>query len=220
MSKKKIIYVILALLAVAGLVFAGFHFIEYPLRLKSVEVSEYEGENLSSLDDFVENSIKGPQYIDREAYELKIKNTKNGDLKYSYDDILNNFQSYEKRVTLNCVVGWSVDILWRGVLVRDIIGKHNVPEDAKIIIFRSHDDYSTSFPVEYIMDNDIIMAHTINGMELPPENGFPFQLVAESKYGYKWIKWITEIEFSDDESFRGYWESRGYSNSGDLNEEF
>jgi DMSO/TMAO reductase YedYZ molybdopterin-dependent catalytic subunit len=55
---------------------------------------------------------------------------------------------------------------------------------------------------------------------LPPERGFPFQLVAESKWGYKWIKWVTEIELTDDAGYRGYWESRGYSNIGDLDKEF
>jgi DMSO/TMAO reductase YedYZ molybdopterin-dependent catalytic subunit len=38
--------------------------------------------------------------------------------------------------------------------------------------------------------------------------------------GYKWVKWITEIELSDDEDYQGYWESRGYSDSGDLGESF
>ena len=66
------------------------------------------------------------------------------------------------------------------------------------------------------MGNDIIMAYKMNGVDLPAERGFPFQLVAESKWGYKWIKWITDIELSGDENYRGYWESRGYSNSADL----
>jgi DMSO/TMAO reductase YedYZ molybdopterin-dependent catalytic subunit len=52
----------------------------------------------------------------------------------------------------------------------------------------------------------------MNGVVIPPERGFPFQLVAESKYGYKWIKWITTIELSDNADYLGYWESRGYSN--------
>jgi DMSO/TMAO reductase YedYZ molybdopterin-dependent catalytic subunit len=66
------------------------------------------------------------------------------------------------------------------------------------------------------MENDIIMAYKMNGVKLPAERGFPFHLVAESKMGYKWIKWITEIELSDDEDYRGYWESRGFSNDANL----
>jgi DMSO/TMAO reductase YedYZ molybdopterin-dependent catalytic subunit len=33
-------------------------------------------------------------------------------------------------------------------------------------------------------------------------------------------KWITEIELSDDVDYRGYWESRGYSNEANLDEDF
>ena len=64
------------------------------------------------------------------------------------------------------------------------------------------------------------MAFKMNNVTLPYERGFPFQLVAESKWGYKWIKWITEIEFSDNLLYKGYWERRGYSNNADLNESF
>jgi DMSO/TMAO reductase YedYZ molybdopterin-dependent catalytic subunit len=60
----------------------------------------------------------------------------------------------------------------------------------------------------------------MNNITLPAERGFPFQLVAESKWGYKWIKWVTEIELSDNLNYKGYWESRGYSNNGNLNESF
>jgi len=60
----------------------------------------------------------------------------------------------------------------------------------------------------------------MNEITVPPERGFPFELVAESKWGYKWIKWITAIELSDDVDYRGYWEKRGYSNAADLDEWF
>jgi DMSO/TMAO reductase YedYZ molybdopterin-dependent catalytic subunit len=52
---------------------------------------------------------------------------------------------------------------------------------------------------------------------LPADRGFPFQVVAESKFGYKWSKWITRMELSSNVNFKGYWESRGYNNSADLN---
>jgi len=64
------------------------------------------------------------------------------------------------------------------------------------------------------------MAFRMNGKTLPPERGFLFALVAEDKWGYKWIRWITTIELSDDPNYRGYWEIRGFSGSGDLDESF
>ena len=189
-------------------------------ELEPVEVREYEGQNLSSVNDFRENSIKGPQQVDIDNYELHITGLVENTQTYTYDEVIDKHQHYKKVVTLDCVEGWSATILWEGVLVRDLLERTTISPNAKVIIFHAHDGYTTSFPVEYILDNDIIMAFNMNEVPLPPERGFPFQLVAESKWGYKWIKWITEIELSDDVNYRGYWESRGYSNTGDLDKSF
>jgi DMSO/TMAO reductase YedYZ molybdopterin-dependent catalytic subunit len=123
-------------------------------------------------------------------------------------------------VTLNCVEGWSVNILWEGVLLKDIFEDVSVKPEANTVIFYAYDGYSTSLPLDFILNNNIIMAYKMNGVEIPPERGFPFELVAEQKWGYKWIKWITKIELSDNEDYRGYWEQRGYSNDGDLDKNF
>ena len=189
-------------------------------ELGPVEVREYEGEKLSSASDFRENSIKGPQYVDVENYKLEITGLVDSPREYTYGQVIDQNQSYKKVVTLDCVEGWSVNILWEGMLVRDVIGEAHPLSGTKTVIFHAYDGYTTSFPLDYIMNNDIIMAYKMNDVTIPPERGFPFQLVAESKWGYKWIKWITKIELSDDVNYRGYWESRGYSNSGDLDEDF
>lgn len=185
-----------------------------------VEIREYEGEKLSSINEFRENSIEGPQHIDKERYVLKITGLVDNPKNYTYDEIVNDPHQYKKVVRLNCVEGWSVTILWEGVVVRDLIEEANPSSNATVIIFHAYDGYTTSFPIDYILDNNILMAYKMNDVTIPPERGFPFQLVAESKWGYKWIKWITEIELSDDSNYKGYWESRGYSNSGNLNESF
>jgi DMSO/TMAO reductase YedYZ molybdopterin-dependent catalytic subunit len=185
-----------------------------------VEITDYEGKELSSINDFRENSIKGPQHIDKESYMLRITGLVDNPNNYSYDEIVDDFQTYKKVVRLDCVEGWSVTIFWEGVLVSDLIKEANASSNATVVIFHAYDGYTTSFPLDYILEKEIIMAHKMNNVTLPPERGFPFQLVAESKWGYKWIKWITEIEVSDDINYRGYWESRGYSNTADLNESF
>jgi DMSO/TMAO reductase YedYZ molybdopterin-dependent catalytic subunit len=189
-------------------------------ELEPVEIREYEGVKLSSVDAFRENSIKGPQEVDAESYVLRITGLVMNPNNYTYDEVVNNHQHYKKVVTLDCVEGWSVTILWEGLLVRDLLEEANPLANAKVVIFHAYDGYTTSLPIDYIMNNDILMAYKMNDVTLPPERGFPFQLVAESKWGYKWIKWITEIELSDDVDYRGYWESRGYSNNADLDKSF
>jgi DMSO/TMAO reductase YedYZ molybdopterin-dependent catalytic subunit len=189
-------------------------------ELEPVQVREYQGERLSSINEFRENSISGPQYVDNQTYRLKITGLVQQPRNFTYDEVIKTHQNYRKVVTLDCVEGWSVKILWEGILVRDLLAESGYLPSAKVVIFRAHDGYSTSLPLDYILNRDILMAYKMNEVVIPPERGFPFQLVAESKWGYKWIKWITEIELSDNVSYRGYWESRGYSNSGDLDENF
>jgi DMSO/TMAO reductase YedYZ molybdopterin-dependent catalytic subunit len=183
------------------------------------EIREFEETKLSSVNDFRENSIKGPQYVDKDKYRLTISGLVDSVRVFTYDEIIGR-ENKSKMVTLNCVEGWSVTILWEGVLVRELIEEAGVKPKANTVIFYADDGYSTSFPLSYIRDNDIIMAYKMNGLTIPPERGFPFELVAEGKWGYKWIKWINKIELSDDQEYRGYWESRGYSNDGDLDKGF
>ncbi len=187
------------------------------LELPFVEVQEYEGKDLSSLNDFRENSIKGPQYINIENYKLEVSGLVENPIDHSYGDVL-KLQNYSKIITLYCVEGWDVTILWEGIILRELLEQSNPLPEATTIIFHAEDGYTTSYPIEYIMEQDIMIAHRMNNQTMLPERGFPFQLVAEDKWGYKWIKWITKIEFSTEEDYEGFWESRGYSNTGNLNE--
>jgi DMSO/TMAO reductase YedYZ molybdopterin-dependent catalytic subunit len=223
MGKKTIVsifFVLIALTTFIGGLVSCTKGPESTTQLPSVEVREYQGENLSSINYFRENSIKGPQYIDIDSYSLNITGLAENLTSYSYDEIINDFTNYEKVVELNCVEGWSVKILWEGIRVGDLLEKAMPTSEAKVVIFHAYDGYTTSFPIEYIMNNDILMAYKMNDVPIPPERGFPFELVAESKWGYKWIKWITEIELSNNINYKGYWEERGYSNSGDLDGSF
>jgi DMSO/TMAO reductase YedYZ molybdopterin-dependent catalytic subunit len=208
---KGTIIVVSALLLIL-LIIAGVYWQSMPRMLYPEEIREYEGQDLSSIGDFRENSIRGPQYINASTYRLTITGLVNKTLEYTYDDVINGFQKYQKVITFHCVEGWSVTILWEGFLLKDLLNEAGIDPNATVVIFRAYDGYSTSHPLDYLLNNDILIAYKMNGLVLPPERGFPFQLVAESKYGYKWIKWITSIEVSDDEGFRGYWESKGFSN--------
>jgi len=187
-----------------------------PAALPAVEVRSYEGKDLSSINAFHENSIKGPQYISESDYHLTVTGLTNKTDIYTYSEVLARYPHYTKLVTLFCVEGWDVTILWEGVQVRDLIRNAGPDQRANTVIFTAHDGYTTSFPLDYVMNRDIIMAYKMNNVTLPAERGFPFELVAEDKWGYKWIKWIEKIELTNDLGYKGYWEQRGYSNTGDL----
>ncbi len=188
----------------------------HPPNLYSGEVRDYQGENLASIVDVQENAIKGTQHINASTYKLEITGLVNKTVEYTYDQILESFQKYQKVVTLYCVEGWSAKILWEGFLVNDLIKEAGVNSSAVGAIFYASDGYSTELPLDYIANNNIIIAYKMNDLTIPPERGFPFELVAESQYGYKWIKWITRIELTDNPDYLGYWESRGYPNNATI----
>jgi len=188
--------------------------------LSSVEITEYLGQKLTASDQFPENSIRGPQLVRLEGYRLRVTGLVNKSREYTYREVIDDHRHYTKLVTLHCVEGWDATALWEGVLVRDILNETGIRSGATTVIFHASDGYTTSFPISYITGNPIIMAYRINNVTLPVARGFPFALVAEEKWGYKWIRWIDEIELSGDSTYRGYWEERGYSNSGDLNSPF
>lgn len=216
LKRFKGVFIGVAVLLLVVLIVVGVYWQTVPRMLYPEEIREYEGKDLSSISDFRENSIQGPQFVNVSNYRLAITGLVNETLEFAYEDVVNGFQKYQKVITLHCVEGWSVDILWEGFLLKDLLEQVEIDSNATVLIFHAYDGYTTSLPLDYILENDILIAYKMNGLTLPPERGFPFQLVAESKYGYKWIKWLTEIELSDNEDYRGYWERFGYSNDADV----
>jgi DMSO/TMAO reductase YedYZ molybdopterin-dependent catalytic subunit len=187
-----------------------------PQNLYPSEVREYQGQDLSSIGNIRNNAIKGPQNISASTYRLTVTGLVTQNLSLTYDQVLADFQDYKKVVTLHCVEGWSAKILWEGFLVKNLLAKAGADPNASTVIFRASDGYSTALPMQYILDKNIIIAYKLNNITLPTETGFPFQLVAESQYGYKWIKWLTGIEVFNDSSYLGTWESLGYPNNASV----
>jgi len=215
-QRKESTFLIVFLLIVVGLTGC----IQQSFPLSGTELREYQGHKLNSIYDIHENTIKGTQYVNISTYRLHITGLVGTPKNFTYQEIVNNFTQYKKVATLNCVEGWSVTLLWEGPLVRDLLNGSHPMLGATTLVFTSSDGFTTSVPLTYVMNNSIILASKMNNVTIPPPRGFPFQLVAEGKWGYKWSKWVTGIEVIDNPNYKGYWESRGYSISGDLNESF
>lgn len=184
-------------------------------RFRENEIMEYQGANLDPAIGPRDNSIKGVQYVNIEDYALSVSGLVDTPVELNYSDVL-ELDHYQRLITLHCVEGWDATILWEGVLLEDIMNLANIDQEANTVIFHSVDGYTTSLPLEQIVSNQLILAYSSNGLDLPPEMGYPFIVVAEDKFGYKWARWVTEIELSDNPSYLGYWEQRGYSNDADL----
>jgi DMSO/TMAO reductase YedYZ molybdopterin-dependent catalytic subunit len=209
-----IIVIVIAIILVGALLVAVFP--SQPIMLYPGEVRNYQGENLSSIANVYENAIKGTQRINETTYCLSVIGLVDRPLQLTYGDVVNNHRQYQKVVSILCVEGWQATILWEGVLLKDLLQEAGANMSASVVIFRASDGYSTALPLSYIVNNNILLAYKMNNLTIPPERGFPFQLVAESQFGYKWIKWVTQIEVSDNVNYLGYWESRGYPNNATI----
>lgn len=185
-------------------------------RYRESEIREYKGARLDPTIGPRDNSILGIQNVDINDYQLKLTGLVDNPMNLAYEEIL-QLDSYARKITLYCVEGWDATILWEGVLLKDIMDLAGIDAKAKIVIFHAVDGYTTSLPLKTIIDNELILAYSANGLDLPPEMGYPFIVIAENKLGYKWARWVNEIELSDDIDYKGYWEQRGYDNNADVN---
>ena len=188
------------------------------------EVLQYQNISLTPISGFIgainahpDVAIEGTQYVNETTYRLAVTGLVNNSLELSYDDVVNDFPAYQQVTNLLCVEGWSVTMLWEGARVSDIIQEAGVSSNATVVIFHASDGYTTALPLDYLIQENIILAYKVNNVTLPPAIGFPFCLVAQNQYGYKWIKWVNELEVSNNTNYLGFWESRGYPNNATVN---
>ena len=184
-------------------------------RYSAMEIREYKGVRLDPSIGPRDNSITGIQSVNMEGYKLSVTGLVETVTEYTYEEVL-EYPSVEKLITLYCVEGWDATILWEGVRITDLLEKAGPLEDGKILVFKCHDGYTTSMPLSEILEKDMILAYSSNGEALPEPMGYPFIVVAEDKLGYKWARWVVEIEVSDDVDYEGTWERRGYDNEADV----
>jgi len=219
--KKFIILWILILVStilVAFLISACSSSISGPVTpTEEVEAIEFQGTELTPIKDQLNSALAGTQVIDRDTYILTIDGLADNPLTLTYDQLL-EYPQESWLMDLNCVEGWDFTAKWTGPLLNSIFNDAGVQPEAKVAIFYTVDvprGYS-SLDLAYIRDNNIIIALKLNDVTLPYDRGFPFQVVAKEKFGYKWAKWVTRIELSSNTDFRGYWESAGYNNNADI----
>jgi DMSO/TMAO reductase YedYZ molybdopterin-dependent catalytic subunit len=186
-------------------------------RRDNGELKSYQGTTLGSVNDFRENSIGGVRKVDLKKYRLRIDGLVKKPLSYTYPD-LKSFSHQKKIITVHCVEGWNVTVLWEGIPLSEFINRAGVDSKVTTIIFHGVDGYTTSLDFKTVVDKNLLLADSANGIPLPAKLGFPFILVAEDKWGYKWARWVERIQFSDQARFRGYWEQRGYNQKGDISD--
>ena len=202
-------YFIVTLMTIVciGLMFNAVVFAEHEIR-------EYQGKPLDPFDREYDNSIKGPQQVDIKKYRLEVTGLVQKPQSLTYQEVL-SLPKVKRAITLHCVEGWDEHLLFEGVRLADVLALAKPKKGVRTVIFYAVDGYSSSLTYDDVTRLDLMLAAKINGKVLNAMRGFPFQVVAESKLGYKWVKWVSRIELSKD-PYKGFWEQRGYDNEADV----
>jgi sulfoxide reductase catalytic subunit YedY len=153
--------------------------------------------------------------VDMNNWALVIGGMVKNPMALDYEDLF-GFKKVTQVSRLKCVECWSAKAEWEGFRFEEILKKVEVDPKAKYVYFKSADSYFESFSIEELQRPRVMFVLRMNGDTLSQEHGYPLRLIAPFKYGYKNIKYITQIEFTDSRK-RNYWAQYGpYSVDGTI----
>lgn len=115
----------------------------------------------------------------------------------------------------HCVTRWTrLDMDWVGVKAQDLIMMAGPLDTARYATLYGYDGYTTNLDLEALLDDDVIIAHSVLGYPLATAHGGPVRMVVPKRYAWKGAKWLKAIELHEEDR-PGFWELRGYHNHGD-----
>ncbi|HEX6370471.1 MAG TPA: protein-methionine-sulfoxide reductase catalytic subunit MsrP, partial [Longimicrobium sp.] len=132
--------------------------------------------------------------------------------RYAFDDFVRGAAQVDRTYRLRCVEAWSMVIPWRGIPLRDIVNRARPRAGARFVEFTTlHDPvqmpgqrravldwpYVEGLRMDEAMHPLALLATGLYGRALPAQNGAPIRLVVPWKYGFKSIKSIVRIRFTD-----------------------
>jgi DMSO/TMAO reductase YedYZ molybdopterin-dependent catalytic subunit len=128
---------------------------------------------------------------------------------------LNALPKSENVQDIHCVTRWSrFDARFGGVHWRELAKLVSPKPSARFVIAHSEQGYTANVPLEFLEDDDALLATEADGEPLTPEHGWPLRLVIPGKYFWKSAKWLRGIELSAGDK-PGFWERYGYHNDAD-----
>ncbi len=169
-----------------------------------VEAKEFMGHKLTPVSQQNIDARKVVRYINKNTFRLKVGGLVDHPLSLSYAD-LQALPQISRLTDSKLVEDWNFTAKWSGPSLSSILREAGIKPEAKIVIFHTEDAPlgSSSLDLSYIFNTNIIIALKDNDISLTPAGGFPCRVIAMINNGYKWAKWVTEIEVSDRATFQG-----------------
>lgn len=149
-----------------------------------------------------------------DRWQLTVGGLVGNPVKLTWNDFL-DLPQHDSVSDIHCVTAWSrYDNRWSGVRATDFLKLVKPHVDVRHVVFQSYDGYATNVTMEMFSAPDVLLAHSWEGSPLTREHGGPVRIVMPQFYFWKSAKWIKHIAFLDRDA-PGYWEVRGYHNTGD-----
>ncbi len=164
---------------------------------------------------------KQAQKLNTKNWKIEITGSNISDRSMLLEDILNKVNLEERIYKFRCVEAWSMVVPWLGFELSKLINILDPKSDTKYVEFETFfrpkeasNQKQTWYPwpykeiitIEEAMHPLSFIATGIYGKPLPKQNGAPIRLVLPWKYGFKSIKSITKIRFSNYKS-NSFWET-------------
>lgn len=150
--------------------------------------------------------------VPRERWRLAVDGAVEEPVTLAWADLL-ALPQVEDVSDFHCVTGWSqMDLHFGGVRLADLLALARPVEGASHLMLHGYDGYSTNVALEEALEDDVLVAHTVNGAPLPVEHGGPARVVTPRLYAWKGAKWVNRVEVMRGDR-AGYWEERGYSDT-------
>lgn len=129
------------------------------------------------------------------GYRLTVSGRVARPLRLSLEDLGAMPQS-QATLPIACVEGWSVEALWRGVRIADLLALAGAAPDASIVVEslqRGGVYRSSELNPSHAHDPDTLLALMVNGEVLHIDHGFPARLIGPNRPGVMQTKWVTEL---------------------------
>ena len=156
-----------------------------------------------------------PGSLPRENWQIAVTGSCANPHIFSWQDLL---ALPQKEVTahLTSVTRWSVEGLWRGIPLAEILQVVQVSKSCSNVRFWSINEiYDTSIPIAIARKEKSLLAYSFDGEFLTEDYGGPVRAFIPYLWGYKSAKCVVKIELMD-YYVPGFWEKRGYSDSGEI----
>lgn len=151
---------------------------------------------------------------DIKSYRFKVWGLVESPIELRYEELL-SLPSVELVADFHCVTRWSVkEILWEGVQTREILRIAKPKPEARYVLVHCLEGYTTNLPLEYLLEEDSILAYRMYGKPIPKRHGYPLRLVVPKLYAWKSAKYVWGLELLPYD-VAGFWEQRGYNMRGD-----